>query len=100
MTTQGKRLKKIRQALGLSGEDFGRKIGVSKQCVSNLEADRNVLNNEKLVSLSVDFNVNLNYLIVGKGEMFNNQQPPATNNELEQEVVRVMKKYGVIDKCI
>ena len=100
MTTQGKRLKKIRQALGLSGEDFGKRIGVSKQYVSNLEADRNILNNEKLVSLSIDFNVNLNYLIAGKGEMFNNQQPPVKNNELEQEVVAIMKKYGVIDKCI
>lgn len=73
MTTQGKRLKKIRLALGLSGEDFGKKIGVSKQYISNLEADRNILNNEKLVSLLVDFNVNLNYLIAGKGEMFINE---------------------------
>ena len=73
MTTQGKRLKKIRLALGLSGEDFGKKIGVSKQYISNLEADRNILNNEKLVSLLVDFNVNLNYLIAGKGEIFINE---------------------------
>lgn len=73
MTTQGKRLKKIRLALGLSGEDFGKQIGVSKQYVSNLEADRNVLNNEKLVSLLFDFGVNLNYLIAGKGEMFINE---------------------------
>ena len=43
-------------------------------------------------------NVNLNWFVSGEGEMFNNQQPPATNNELEQEVVRVMKKYGLIEK--
>lgn len=100
MTTQGKRLKRIRQTLNLSGEEFGAKIGVSKQYVSNLEADRNVLNNEKLVLLLVDLNVNLNYLIGGKGRMFNEQQPNASNEELEQKVVEVMKKYGVIEKWV
>lgn len=73
MTSQGKRLKNIRTALNLSGEEFGKKIGVSRQYVSNLEADRNVLNNEKLVLLSDDLNVNLNYLFTGKGEMFINE---------------------------
>lgn len=72
MSTQGQRLKKIRQSLGLSQEEFGKKIGVSKQYVSNLEADRNILNNEKLVSLLVDFCVSSDFILSGKGLMFLN----------------------------
>lgn len=98
MSTQGKRLKKIRLALNLSGEEFGAKIGVSKQYVSNLEADRNVLNNEKLVLLLVDLNVNLNYLIDGRGKMFYNeeaQQDEQLENLVAQIVERKMKERGL-----
>lgn len=72
MPTQGARIKKIRTALSLSQEAFGGLLGVSKQYISNLEANRNVLNNEKLVMLSVDYDVNLNYLFNGFGEIFLN----------------------------
>lgn len=91
MTTQGKRLKKIRLALNLSGEEFGTKIGVSKQYVSNLEADRNVLNNEKIVLLLVDLNVNLNYLIGGKGKMFYTEEAQQ-DEQLESLVAQIVDK--------
>jgi len=95
MTTQGKRLKKIRQALGLSQEKFGGVIDVSKQYVSNLEADRNILNNEKLVKLLVDYNVNLNYLIADIGDMFLKPKFDDVKNELMKEVEEMLKKRGL-----
>ena len=95
MTTQGKRLKKIRQALGLSQEKFGGVIDVSKQYVSNLEADRNILNNEKLVKLLVDYNVNLNYLIADIGDMFLKPKFYDVKNELMKEVEEMLKKRGL-----
>lgn len=94
MTTQGSRLRKIRQELKLSQDMFGQKIGVSKQYVSNLEADRNVLNNEKLVLLLVDFNVNLNYLVGGIGKMFNTIEP--TDDVLANKVRKILREEGVI----
>lgn len=96
MTTQGKRLKKIRQALNLSGEEFGVKIGVSKQYVSNLEADRNILNNEKLVSLLLDFNVNINYLLCGVGDMFIPAQFEQVQDDLVLRVREILRSEGVI----
>jgi len=96
MSTQGIRLKKIRQELNLSQEQFGIKIGVSKQYVSNLEADRNVLNNEKLVSLLVDFNVNLNYLIGGVGQPFIAPQFEQVQPELAVEVRKILREEGLI----
>jgi len=68
--TQGLRIRKIRLQLNLSQEEFGRIFGITKQYVYSLEKDKMFLNNEKLVKLLVDYNVNINYLLVGVGEMF------------------------------
>ena len=93
-------LKKIRQALGLSVAKFADKLEMSANTLTNYEQSRREPSYNLFVQLDKKLNINLNWFVTGTGEMFNNQQPPATNNELEQEVVRVMKKYGVIDKCI
>ena len=95
MTTQGSRLKEIRLSLKLSQEEFGRKINVSKQYVSNLEANRNVLNNEKLVSLLLDFNVNLNFLIGGIGQPFNPPQYEDVKDEILKQVETMLKNRGL-----
>lgn len=95
MTTQGARIRNIRQELKLSQEEFGRKIGVSKQYVSNLEADRNVLNNEKLVLLLVDLKVNVNYILAGVGNKFLSPQFEDAKEEILKEVDQILVKYGV-----
>ncbi len=96
MTTQGKRLKNIRISLNLTQEQFGAKLGISKQFYSNIETDRTTLNNEKLVLLFEDYNVNLNYLIGGVGKMFNleNNTP---EDDLTLKVRQILKKEGIIN---
>ena len=98
MSTQGERLKEIRQALKLSQQEFGDKLCVSKQYFSNLENDRNTLNNEKLVSLLVDFNVNLNYLLGGVGEIFLSKQKEDAllKKEILSEVENLLKSKGIL----
>lgn len=98
MTTQGERLKKIRRKLGLSQTELGEKLGFSKQYLSNIEADRNLMNNDKLVKLLVDFNVNINYLLAGVGEMFNT---PTSNedfrtSEMISLIDEALKRHGLI----
>lgn len=70
METQGLRLKDIRKALNLSQDEIALKFGISRQYWSNFENDRETLNNEKLTKLIQYFNVNINYLLTGEGEMF------------------------------
>jgi transcriptional regulator with XRE-family HTH domain len=70
METQGLRLKDIRCALDLSQDEIAAKFGISRQYWSSFEKDREILNNEKLVKLTKYFNVNINYLLTGEGEMF------------------------------
>lgn len=70
MSTQGSRLKKIRCALNLSQTAFGEQIGLSRAGIAAVEADKNKFSQDILYKLSMLFNINLNYLICGKGDMF------------------------------
>ena len=64
------RIKKLRQTLGLSQDEFGRRLGVTRGAVTNIE-----LNKVDPKPLFVDlicreFNVNENWLRTGEGDMF------------------------------
>ena len=91
-------LVKIRKSTLLVQNDFALKLGISPRAYVNYERGERKLPYEVLNKLYEIFDVNLNWLITGKGNMFNKQQPHASNEELEQKVVEVMKKYGVIEK--
>ena len=93
MTTQGQRLKKIRQALNLTQEQMGESLGISKQFYSNIETNRTLLNNEKLVLLLKDYDVNLNYLLAGLLPMFNSNK---NEDDFELRVKNVLIKEGLI----
>ena len=96
METQGQRIKKIRQALNLSQESFGKIFDIGKQFVSLLEKDKTQLNNDKLVKLLFDYNVNINYLLGGMGSMFNTPQFEQVKGELLAEVRQMLKEEGII----
>lgn len=68
--TQGERLREIRTALNLSQEEFGKVFNTSKQYISKLENNLVLLNNEKMVILATLYNINVNYLLTGKGSIF------------------------------
>lgn len=97
--SQGFRLKQIRQNLNLSQESFGKELGFSRQYLSNIENNRDTLNNEKLVKLVKMYNVNLNWLLTGRGEMFNSPEKKETDfdKKVEQKVTEVLNKYGLTD---
>ena len=93
-----KRLQQMRKKLNLTQNEIASQIGISYRAYSSYErGDRNPPL-ECLEKLAILYNLNLNWIIAGIGDMFNNVQPSGTNDELEQKVVEVMKKYGVIEK--
>ena len=73
MPTSGNRLKKIRKELRLSQEEFGDRIGLSRAGIAAVEADKNNFSQDVLYKMISVFNVNLNYLIAGIGDMFNSK---------------------------
>lgn len=64
------RLKKLRTALGLSGEKFGEKIGLSRMAISNLENNKYNITEQTIISICREYNVNEEWLRNGEGEMF------------------------------
>lgn len=64
------RLKLLRKHLHLSGEKFGKKIGLGKVAISDMENGRYKLTEQTILSICREYNVNEAWLRTGKGEMF------------------------------
>lgn len=91
-------LKKIRQELGLSVAKLADKLEMSVNTITNYERGERTPNAILFTQMNKNLNINLNWFVSGNGNMFNSTEPSAANDELEQKVVEVMKKYGVIEK--
>lgn len=74
MTTMGVRLKKIREALHLKQSELGAVFDCSYAFISAVENDKSKLSVENLIKLLVKYDVNINYVLAGKGEMFNQEE--------------------------
>lgn len=64
------RIKKLRKMLGLTQTEFGRRIGVAGNTVTNYEAGLRVPKKSVLLMMSKEFHVNIDWLKTGQGEMF------------------------------
>lgn len=71
------RLLALRDLLGLSQEKFGEKLGVSRSVIKNLEYNITDPKPEFLALVSRIYNVSLEWLQTGEGEMFS----PRTEDE-------------------
>ena len=64
------RLRQLRKDLGMSQEEFGRRIGVSNTAISKLEKNERNLTEQTAKSICREFRVNYFWLTEGKGDMF------------------------------
>lgn len=82
------RIKAVREALKLSQREFGEKLGVSRDVISNIEYNR-VQPKELLIRHMCElYNINKLWLETGKGEMFIDN--PNETGKLE-EAVKIFK---------
>ena len=95
METTGQRFKQIRNELRMSQEAFGESIGLSKAGISAVEKDRTFVSAKILSKLFVDYNINLNWLIVGQGNMFNAPKYEDVKDEILKEVEEMLRKRGI-----
>lgn len=71
----GDRIYSLRKKLGLSQEEFARRIGVSRQVVSKWEMDQVIPLTDKLKKISEEFNVSYE-------EIFSDQEVIGKNNNI------------------
>ena len=81
------RIKQLRQALGLSMEDFGAKIGVGKSAISRIEAGVNGTTEQTLRSMCREFGASYLWLTTGEGPMFENGDDVAALHVMVDQVM-------------
>lgn len=64
------RIKEIREALDLSQEAFGKRIGITRASISNMEKGTRNPSKQTIISICREFDVNNAWLKEGIGEMF------------------------------
>lgn len=65
-----KRIKELRNALNLTLEKFGERLGVTKVAISNLEKGNRNVTDQMFKSICREFDVNEEWLRNGTGSMF------------------------------
>lgn len=68
--TQGERVREIRKSLNLTLEQFGNRIGLKKNSISQIENGRNKLTAGNALAIRREYNVNDCWLRTGAGKMF------------------------------
>lgn len=99
MDTFGSRLKLVRTLKGLSQQELGNIIGLTKQSISRVENDKIFVSKEILCNLIVNLKININYLLVGQGTAFipeDNEISATSKSEIAQEVEKILKDKGII----
>lgn len=64
------RIKKLRKTLDLTMEDFGKRVGVTRTAISNIESGNRNVTEQMFKLVCREFNVNEEWLRTGDGEMF------------------------------
>jgi transcriptional regulator with XRE-family HTH domain len=66
----GARIKKVREAMKLTQKEFAKLFGLKQNAISQWEIGNSRVSDEILCDLSQDYNININWLLTGEGEMF------------------------------
>lgn len=64
------RIKELRMVLGITQEEFGKKIGLTRSAISYLESGRSKLTEKTLFLICITFDVSKEWLKFGTGNMF------------------------------
>ena len=83
------RLRQLRKDLGMSQEEFGRRIGVSNTAISKLEKNERNLTEQTAKSICREFRVNYFWLTEGKGDMFTGTE----DYNLDDIDKKIIEKY-------
>lgn len=94
----GEKLRKIRRELNISLPKMAERLQMSPNTLSAYERNLRMPSMELAVRLYDELNVNTNWLVSGKGEIFNEKLPgfEEMKNELLLEVRKMLKSEGIL----
>lgn len=81
------RIKELRKVLGLSQDEFGRRLGLTRGAITNIELNKTEPKPLLIDLICREFNVNDTWLRTGEGEMF---VPITRDEEIEDFIGRLL----------
>lgn len=81
--TIGSRIKLIRKKLFLQQKDVAAAIGVSSSHLSEVESGKSSANADFILKLSVRYNVSVEYIFHGRGEIFYRDESKLTDDPFD-----------------
>lgn len=96
----GKRLRLIRERIGITQAELGEKLGIQFQHVSKYERGETVPTWENLTKLIELYDVNINWLLAGKGTMFLSPGSYSIHGEDDLHAVRDLESDSQIEEII
>lgn len=79
------RIKEIREKFFKTQANMAAILGVSRQAVNEYERGNNIIPTKALILLSSKYNININWLLTGQGNMLLSDDDKVNNNELIQQ---------------
>ncbi len=92
------RIRELRNALGITLEEFGGRLGVTRTAISRLERGNRSVTDQMAVAICREFGVNEQWLRTGEGEMFEQTRETvldrlAAEYSLDKEQVSVIENF-------
>ena len=93
----GIRIKSVRKLLNKSQDELARELNITKQAISNIENSKSAPGINLLSKLLIDYDVNLNYIISGIGDVFITKEKTynSLKNSLLKEVEFFLETRGI-----
>ena len=90
------RLKQIRKHFKYTIDEMAEKISIKPRALASYERNERTPSIELATQLCDNLNINANWFVSGRGEMFNLQQYDEVKNDFENKVVEILKKKGLL----
>jgi transcriptional regulator with XRE-family HTH domain len=101
LTIIGKRVREIRNELGLNQKAMAEAFGISGSALSEIEAGNNSPTFAFLHKLATKFKVSIDYLVYGKGKRFFGRKPePGEDDKFLDEIETVEDLIWFLDESM
>jgi len=90
------RIQQLRKARGMSQEEMGERVGVSRQAVSKWESGQSVPDVEHIVALAELFGVTTDYLLTGTGGAANVNVPQKVDMRIFALIGTMLNMLGLV----
>ncbi len=89
-------LKKVRNKMGLSVAKFADLLEIPARTITGYERRERTPSFQLFAQLNIKANVNLNWFVTGKGEMFNAPKYDDVKDDLKIKVLDILKEQGLL----